>query len=706
VLATILLIAAGARAADDLVLADFEAADYGGWQATGEAFGAGPARGTLAGQMAVSGFDGQGLVNTFFRGDGTTGKLTSPAFRIDRKYVQFLLGGGNHPGQTCINLLVDGKEARTACCPAEGGSEHLEPHAWDVSDLLGKQAVIEIVDAHTGGWGHVNVDQIVLTDRKLPGWQTNPRRDLVAAKRYLHLPIKNGAPRHRMTVLVDGRQQRAFDIELADAEPDWWAFLEIGPWQGQTLTLTVDRLREDSRALALVEQADDVPAAGELYRERLRPQFHFSARRGWLNDPNGLVFDGGVYHLFFQHNPYGWNWGNMHWGHATSTDLVHWSEQPIAIYPDALGTAFSGSAVVDAGNTAGFQTGSEAPLVCIYTAAGEKFSQCLVYSNDRGRTWTKYAGNPVIEQIVPGNRDPKVFWHEPTARWVMALYLDKNDFALFASKDLKSWQRLSEVRVPGTIECPEMFSLEVAGRAGQAHWIFYGANGGYLVGGFDGKTFTPTSGPHALHHGNCFYASQTFSNVPVADGRRILIPWGQVALEGMPFNQMLGLPVVLSLHETAEGPRLFVDPVRELEGLRRASKSFPAGALEPGVNPLAGVSAELAELVVAFRPGEAKQVAFDLRGVEVVYDVARGELSCLGKQAKLSPIAGTVRLRFFVDRASIDIFGGDGAVYMPMGKSLAPASRSFSVTARAGTASIETLELHELQSAWKPAPGR
>ncbi len=259
-----------------------------------------------------------------------------------------MLGGGNHPGETCVNLLVDGKPVRTACHDGSDGSEHLETRAWDVTELAGKQAVFEIVDKHTGGWGHVNVDQIVLTDKKLPGWQDHPRRELLVEKRYLHLPIKNGAPKRRVEILAEGpanaNAEHAFDIELADSDPDWWAFCDLQAYQGRKITLQVDRLREGSHALEQVAQSDQLPGANALYQESLRPQFHFSARRGWLNDPNGLVHHDGVYHLFFQHNPYGWNWGNMHWGHATSSDLVHWQEQPEALYPDDLGTMFSGSA--------------------------------------------------------------------------------------------------------------------------------------------------------------------------------------------------------------------------------------------------------------------------------------------------------------------------------------------------------------------------
>lgn len=686
---------------EDVLIADFEGEDYGRWTTTGEAFGSAPARGTLPNQMPVSGFKGRGLVNSYHAGDGTTGTLTSPPVRLERDYLHFLVGGGNHPGETCVNLLVDGKRVRTACSSTSGGSEQLEEAAWNVRELRGRKAVIEIVDRHTGGWGHVNADHFVLSDKPLAGWQFAPERALVAVKRYLHLPVKNGVPQRKVTISVAGVPERTFDIELANGEPDWWAFLDIGAWQGRNLTVRVDRLREGSQGLEAIVQADELPGASEMYRESLRPQFHFSARRGWLNDPNGLVYHDGVYHLFFQHNPYGWNWGNMHWGHATSRDLVRWTEHPIAIYPDELGTAFSGSAIVDERNTAGLQTGDRPPLVCIYTAAGKEFTQCLAYSNDDGKTWTKYASNPVLKQLAQGNRDPKVFWHEPSGHWVMALYLDKNDFAILSSPDLRQWEKLSDVRIPGTIECPELFPLDVVGTASESRWIFYGANGGYLVGQFDGRVFTAESGPHALHHGNCFYASQTYTNIPQADGRRILIPWGQVTLPNMPFNQMMGLPVVLSLHATAEGPRLFVDPVRELHTLRAKTHAFAPGRLAPGDDPMAAVDAELAEIVVEFNPGDAEAVVFNLRGLEVVYDVRAGVVRCLDKQAPLAARDGKVSLRMFVDRTSVDIFGGDGTLYMPMGHNLDENDRSLSMTTRGGAAQIRALTLYELASAWQ-----
>ena len=691
------------RAAEpDLLIADFEGTNYGDWKVTGEAFGPGPAQGTLPSQMTVSGFRGHGLVNSYFGEDRSVGRLTSPEFTIRRAYIAFLIGGGGWEKQTCMNLLVEGKMVRTATGPNTnpGGSEELAPASWDVREWAGKSAQIEIVDEATGSWGHINVDEIVQTDRKSPTLRLDATRSLTVQQRYLNLPVKNGAPNRRMSLLVEGRAMREFDIELADAAPDWWAFLDLTPWQGKSLTIKVDKLMDNSSALEAIEQADRIRGADDLYREALRPQFHFSSRRGWNNDPNGLVFYKGEYHLFYQHNPYGWNWGNMHWGHAVSPDLVHWQELPIALYPDEHGTMFSGSAVVDWNNTAGFQTGKEKVLVCIFTAAGNPFTQGIAYSNDRGRTWTKYEGNPVLPHIVGGNRDPKVIWYASGKKWVMALYLDGDQYALFSSPNLKQWERMSDITFPGTSECPEFFEIPLAGKRKDTRWVFYGGNGRYLVGRFDGRTFTPESGPHALNAGNCFYASQTFTDIPAKDGRRILIPWGQISMPGMPFNQMMGVPVVLTLRDTDEGPRLRVNPVDELRALRTVPTVFKARTLAPGENPLAGQKGELFDLSADILLNQAAEIRFGLRGVPVVYDAKAQELSCNGKKAPLKPVNGSIRLRLLVDRTSVDIFGNDGSLYMPMGVIVPHDNLSLELSAKGGDARINSLEVYPLKSSW------
>lgn len=694
--------------AQDLIVADFEGADYGAWRVTGTAFGPGPAQGKWPNQMPVDGFQGSGLVNSFRGGDGETGRLTSPGFKIERRYLQFLIGGGGWEGKTCMNLLLGGKVVRTATGPntASGGSERLEPAQWDVAEFLGKTVSLEIVDDATSTWGHINVDQIVQSDQRIdvPILQANVTCDVAVTKPYLNFPVKNGALMKRVTLAVGGKELHGFDIELADGPPDWWAFFDATSLHGKTVTVKVNKLTDASTGLSAIDQTTEIKAAQDLYREPLRPQFHFTSRRGWLNDPNGLVYYGGEYHLFYQHNPYGRNWGNMHWGHAVSKDLVHWQELPIALYPDEHGTMFSGSAVVDWNNTAGFQAGKEPALVAMFTAAGKPFTQGLAYSNDRGRTWTKYENNPVMGHMVAENRDPKLVWYAPENKWVMSLYLDHNDFAIFSSTNLKHWDQLSDFKLPDDSECPNFFPLPLAGNTNDQRWIFFGANGVYSVGKFDGKKFTPEAPPQRLQSGNCWYASQVFSDIPARDGRCILIPWGRLPddtiFHGMKFNQMMGLPVELMLRSTgSDGPTLEVNPVRELTALRRHTQTIRPQPLTEA-NLLAGIKGDLVEIEAVLKVENTGEIVFDLRGVPLVYRVGSQKLSCLGRQVTLKPKDGKIALRIFVDRGAVDIFGAAGRLYMPMAAKMSPENQTLKLACKNGTATVESLQIHELQSAW------
>ncbi|HJT34124.1 MAG TPA: glycoside hydrolase family 32 protein [Pirellulales bacterium] len=693
-----------AGASDDIVFADFESADYGGWVATGAAFGAGPAAGTLPNQMPVSGFQGKRLVNSYTGGDASTGTLTSPEFTIERKYIAFLIGGGGYEGKTCMNLLIDGRVARAATGSnlAAGGSDALESASWDVSELTGKPARLQIVDDATGGWGHINVDQIVFTDTRPASLLRDAERTLRAERKYLQIPVRRGARKHRMEVDVAGRTERTFEIELADGQPDWWAVLDIAAWQGQPLTVRVDRLRDGSTALASLRQADSFEAADELYREPLRPQFHFSARRGWLNDPNGLVFFDGEYHLFFQHNPYGWDWGNMHWGHAVSRDLLQWKELGEALYPDALGPMFSGSAVVDWQDTSGFGRDGKPPLVLIYTAAGDPTVQCLAYSTDRGRTFSKYTGNPVLEQLTPGNRDPKVLWHEPSRQWVMVLYVQRGEkptIEFFTSPDLKQWT--SQSAVEPFFECPDLFELRV-GETAECKWVLTAASSEYMLGTFDGRKFTPETPKLPGHRGRGFYAAQTFSDMPADDGRRIQIGWLQAPSPGMPFNQAMSVPLELSLRETPEGVRMAWQPVRELEQLRGKSHSIAAQPIAPGKNALSELSiAGPLELRVEFEPGDAKQIALNVRGVPVLYDCAKQEIAVNGHRAPAPLVKDRQRWIVLLDRTSVEVFAADGLTYIPMPVLVDAANASLGISAEGGVGRLVRFDVHELRSIWE-----
>jgi fructan beta-fructosidase len=646
-------------------------------------------------------------VNSFLGGDDSTGKLTSPAFTIERRHINFLIGGGKYPEQTCINLIVDGKIVRTATGPNDAGvgSERLDWESWDVAELMGKSATIQIVDDRQGGWGHINIDQIVQSDRA-QGFAP-AQRELVAEKRYLHIPVKTGGRKVRMRIFRGGRTLRAgtgfreFDVELADGDADFQVFFDLAALRGNIIVVEVDRLPVNSKALDALHLSDEVPGAAKLYSEPARPQFHFTSRRGWLNDPNGLVYSGGQWHLFYQHNPYGWAWGNMHWGHAISKDLFHWQELPIALYPQRYDDwCFSGSAVVDAKNTSGFQSGAGDLLIAAYTSTGR--GECIVYSNDAGRTWSEFNGNPVVKHA---GRDPKLLWHEPSQAWVMAVYDEfenKQWIAFYTSKDLKTWEFQS--RIEGFFECPDLFELPITGQAATekkatSKWVLYAADGKYRLGQFDGRSFTPGTEKLQLWHGN-FYAAQTYSDAP--DGRRVQIGWGNgIEFRGSPFNQQMVLPVELTLRSTGEGPRLFAEPARELAGLEGSSRRWSNVALAENENPLADVRGDLLRIAAEIEPGQAELVGLTVRGVSVRYDAQKRQLSCRNVAAPLSPVDGVVTLEIIVDRGSIEVFGNGGRVALSVGGVLAADERSIKTEVSGSGAKLKSLKIVELKSAWR-----
>lgn len=445
----------------------------------------------------------------------------------------------------------------------------------------------------------------------------------------------------------------------------------------------------------------DAAVTNKLYTEKYRPQFHFTAKTNWLNDPNGLVYYQGRYHLFFQHNPSGIDWGNMTWGHAVSPDLVHWTQVDNAILPDRLGTIFSGSAVVDWDNTSGFGTGREKPLIAFYTAAGgsseeskgRPFTQCIAYSTDAGDTWTKYARNPVVPHIAGANRDPKVIRYG--SKWIMVLYIDGDMFALFESKDTRSWNKIQDFRFPGHDECPDFFPLKVDGKT---KWILMSANGDYYIGAFDGKQFAPESGPHTGDFGANYYAVQTWSDAP--DGRRIQIAWmrgGQYP--GMPFNQQMNFPTELKLRSFPEGLRICRLPVREIESLREKEYAFKDKALEPGKNLLAGISGDLFDISAEIDLKDASGVTIKTLGEAISYSTKDGKLTCLGRTTDLPPVNGRIKLRILVDRTSIEVFGNDGKVVMTSCFLPKVEEAELSMEAQGGQARVVSAKVYKLKSA-------
>ncbi|MCX6880293.1 MAG: glycoside hydrolase family 32 protein [Verrucomicrobia bacterium] len=713
------LVAPTLRAADDILIADFEGTNYGNWKVTGEAFGPGPARGTLSGQMNVAGFKGKGLVNSFFKGDGTTGTLTSPEITIERDFLTFLIGGGGHKGKTCMNLLVNGEVVISATGPntEPGGSEFLNWENWDVKKYKGRKAVLQIVDEASGGWGHINVDHIAQSDtpaKKVAGPpqrggqtpQLKNARELAITGKYLLFPVSNNGQRGRMTINVGDQLVHNIECDFPASTDavDWWGWLDMSEYLGKTAQITAGAAVE---ICAMIESANEIRHLQPLYDEALRPQFHFSQIRGWNNDPNGMCYYDGEYHFFWQSNPGGRNWANMYWGHATSPDMVHWTEQVHALRPFggsvsnrhpsmADASCFSGSGNVDLLNTAGWQKGNEKTMVIAFTDTG--CGESIAYSTDHGKSWTYYEGNPVIKH---GGRDPKLMWYAPGQHWVIALYDERapygQNISIYISKDLKTWEYTSSL--PGFFECAEIFELPVDGDLAKKKWVIFAADARYAFGSFDGKKFTPEhEGKHQVHWG-AYYASQCFSGSP--DGRVVQIGWARIDMPAMPFNQTFTVPTSLTLHTTDDGIRMFATPIKELEQLRKPNPKTAANKELTTEAPTVEfeVADQLFDIVATVKKGTASQAILRFGDNAVTYHFATQKLDEMPLKLK----DDKVTFRVLVDRPMVEVVGGGGACYKTsarrdMGKPLGKVS----LTAQGGSLTIESFTAHEMKSAWNP----
>ncbi len=364
---------------------------------------------------------------------------------------------------------------------------------------------------------------------------------------------------------------------------------------------------------------------------------------------------------------------------------------------------FSGSAVVDWKNTSGFGENGQPPIVLIYTVAGDQFAQCLAYSSDGGRTFAKYAGNPVVKQITGGNRDPKVFWHEPTAQWVMVLWVEKerhNTIHFLTSPNLKDWKVASVVN--DFFECPDFFELPVDGNPANRKWVLTAASSEYEVGSFSGQTFIAETPKLPGQRGDGFYAAQTFSDIPANDGRRIQIGWLRAPSPGMPFNQCMSLPLDLKLISTAGGVWLTYQPARELNALR--GKSFDAGALmlkSGDANPLAKVQGDALEIRAEFEPAADSEINLMVRGISIKYSTQKQELTVNGHRAPAPLRNGKQRLTIYTDRTATEVFASDGLTYVPLPVIPKPDALDVVVSVTGSPVNFSDLAVYNLQSVWK-----
>lgn len=398
--------------------------------------------------------------------------------------------------------------------------------------------------------------------------------------KYIILPVNNDSDMREVTFTRGGESVYSLFVKLNSSEPKYYSYVP---------TAFLGDGWEINLASGEFQTADALPA--DVYSEEFRPQTHFTPAQGWTNDPNGLIFYEGKYHLFFQHNPAGNQWGNMHWGHAVSSDLLHWKELEIALYPDNFGTMYSGSAICDERNVTGLKRGEHLPLLLFYTAAGKPFTQCMAFSTDGGRTFEKFDGNPIVPHIIGANRDPKVVWCPELDCYLMALYLDGNTYALLRSDDLIHWDEHQRFELPGDSECPDFYPLgvytEALGGVSDefTRWVFSGASDHYYIGGFEGGIFLPSQEINRLHEGpNTLYAAQTYSGVP--GGRRIRLSWdtsNAAASRNMRWGCQMSVPADMSIRCIGDGLRLCCYPIPEFNSLRRDAVNAPAFDIEAEV---------------------------------------------------------------------------------------------------------------------------
>ncbi len=565
--------------------------------------------------------------------------------------------------------------------------------------------------------------------------------------RYILLPVQETNDDASVSILVDGKPDRTINVRLAKTKVDHTVPFDLSPYKGRNVVLNITTSQNRATVREAKEDAcwnnmsvtDSFPAAN---REKFRPAFHHTPVYGWMNDPNGMFYKDGVWHLYYQWNPYGSKWQNMTWGHSSSTDLINWQHHPAAIEPDGLGTVFSGSCAVDKDDTAGF--GSDA-VIALYTSAAASQVQSLAHSNDNGNTFEIYPGNPVIT-LESEARDPNMFWNEATGEWNLVLaHALEHEMLVFTSPDMKQWTLQSAFgkglgAQDGVWECPDLFELAVDG-SDQKKWVlicninpggpFGGSATQYFIGEFDGKTFTPDRDADGnvptkwMDYGKDHYATVSWSNAP--DNRRTVIGWmsnWQYAAEvpTMQYRSANTLPREIGLFRASDG-EIYTSctPSPEIGALRgNASvkkRSFTAGK-KSRTFALPEANGGICEITLEITPKKGVPVNLTLANeagnkVEMVYNPAESTFSFDRYQSGQTDFSqdfpaittapaftdgGNLRLRIFIDRSSIEVFEQNGRFAMT--NLVFPESpyTTLSVNAPAGYARIENLAIYPLRT--------
>lgn len=565
--------------------------------------------------------------------------------------------------------------------------------------------------------------------------------------RYILLPVQETNDDASVSILVDGKPDRTINVRLAKTKVDYTVPFDLSPYKGRNVVLNITTSQNRATVREAKEDAcwnnmsvtDSFPAAN---REKFRPAFHHTPVYGWMNDPNGMFYKDGVWHLYYQWNPYGSKWQNMTWGHSSSTDLINWQHHPAAIEPDGLGTVFSGSCAIDKDDTAGF--GSDA-VIALYTSAAASQVQSLAHSNDNGNTFEIYPGNPVIT-LESEARDPNMFWNEATGEWNLVLaHALEHEMLVFTSPDMKQWTLQSAFgkglgAQGGVWECPDLFELAVDG-SDQKKWVlicninpggpFGGSATQYFIGEFDGKTFTPDRDADGnvptkwMDYGKDHYATVSWSNAP--DNRRTVIGWmsnWQYAAEvpTMQYRSANTLPREIGLFRASDG-EIYTSctPSPEIGALRgNASvkkRSFTAGK-KSRTFALPEANGGICEITLEITPKKGVPVNLTLANeagnkVEMVYNPAESTFSFDRYQSGQTDFSqdfpaittapaftdgGNLRLRIFIDRSSIEVFEQNGRFAMT--NLVFPESpyTTLSVNAPAGNARIENLAIYPLRT--------
>ena len=522
---------------------------------------------------------------------------------------------------------------------------------------------------------------------------------------YLLLPVQDNAPEARViTVTADNEPVGvAANVRLAREKVDYYVPLDLSDYRGDDVTVQVLGLPAGACAWDKMKLSETFDTAN---REKFRPIYHHTPEYGWMNDPNGMFYKDGVYHLYFQYNPYGSTWGNLSWGHSTSTDLVHWTYEGAPVIPDAYGMIFSGSAVVDHYNTAGFGEGA---IVAFYTSAkpspwGDSQSQSMAYSTDGGKTFTKYTGNPVLVSDKRDFRDPKVFWYAPGKHWVMILAAGQ-EMEIYSSRNLKEWKKESSFGAKqgahgGVWECPDLFELPVEG-TDETRWVLicninpggpFGGNAAqYFVGTFNGKKFVNESPTETkwMDWGKDHYATVTFNNAP--DGRVIALGWmsNWQYQTVLPTKQYRGANTIardLTLFRDEDGELLMrCAPSPEIEAARVETRDFPTFKVKESyeIPSLLDDNDGAYEIELQLKNSGASRIILTLSNdkgekVHMHYYVARRPFVMERSESGLTdfsadfpamtvaPVEDTdnIRLSLYVDRSSIEAFGDGGKFVM------------------------------------------